>query len=110
LDLFPWEMNPDKASQFHYKEWMEQRLLLENLESCLQQVSQMSEEEIKEKRRKDPWLDKYLKYADTVIANASTLPFITLSNASKDTKGSLFLLLFVIQWNPISLFFSFSSK
>jgi len=88
LDLFPWEMNPDKASQFHYKEWMEQRLLLENLESCLQQVSQMSEEEIKEKRRKDPWLDKYLKYADTVIANASTLPFITLSNASKDTKAS----------------------
>ncbi|GJQ10890.1 hypothetical protein GpartN1_g2681.t1 [Galdieria partita] len=81
LDLFPWEMNPGKS--FHYKEWIEQRKLLENLESCLEQVSHMSDEEIKERRQRDPWLDKYLKYAETVMSNASTLPFLDLSNASK---------------------------
>ncbi|GJD10164.1 Protease 4 [Galdieria sulphuraria] len=86
LDLFPWEMNPDNSSTFHYKEWIEQQRLLENLKSCLQQVSHMSEEEIKEKRQRDPWLDKYLRYAETVINNASTLPFIDLSNASKKAE------------------------
>eukprot|EP00871_Galdieria_phlegrea_P001416 jgi/Galph1/2275/GphlegSOOS_G947.1 len=87
IELCPWEMKLKKDWPFNYKEWMFQRQLLENLDTCLVEASQMTLDELKNRREKDEWFNKYLKLTESMLKNTSTVPFMQM----KDSGLPLFI-------------------